>query len=54
MFERISTWAVIVLGILLSVAGVVGFVRTGRWVGLIGAVVFALGTLYLFYIRDRN
>jgi hypothetical protein len=37
-----------VLALVLAVAGLVGFLRTGRWVGVLGAILFALGAVYCF------
>ena len=41
----------VVIGVMaaaLAVAGIVGFLRTGKWMGVVGAVVFALAAVYSF------
>ncbi len=41
-----------ILSVLMSIAGIVGFILTGKWIGIIGAVFFALCGIYLL-IRRR-
>ncbi len=35
------------LSLLLAVAGIIGFLLTGRWIGIVGAVFFVLSGIYL-------
>ena len=45
--ERIKNLILGIASFSLSIAGIIGFILTERWIGLIGAVFFGLGGIYL-------
>jgi hypothetical protein len=52
--NRSSSLFFVSLGFAMTLAGVIGFIKTGRWIGLVGAAFFALGTLYLLRFGTRD
>lgn len=44
--ENRSLLALGLLAMMMAMAGIVGFLRTGRWIGVAGAIVFGLAGLY--------
>lgn len=52
--ENRSLWALGLLAMMMAVAGIVGFLRTGRWIGVVGAIVFGLAGLYALNEATRS